>query len=67
MSISQIRNPWVRRPLVVVYGAPYVVVMTLLAILAGFLEGVMYAYEYAAEFLDDLFGPLRSAWRGRRG
>ncbi len=55
MSIIQIRNAWLRRSTIVVAFVPF--------LLASILWG---AATGAAEYVVDLLGAVRSAWRGRQ-
>lgn len=57
--IGDIRNPWVRRPLVVVVFPLVVVWLVLHAVFTG--------YKIIFETVDEAFGDeLRNAWEGPR-
>ena len=53
-SLSDIKNPWIRRPLVVVFAPFAIALILLLSAMAKFTDWVD----------DEVGGPLRKAWNG---
>lgn len=65
--ISEIRNPWIRRPVAVLWAAIYIPLILVVGLL-GEVEGYVRSIEWAdfREYLrDEILTPLLNAWRGR--
>jgi hypothetical protein len=61
--ISQIRNPWIRRPLVVLLGPPTMFLAILCDVLAPLEE---YVRNELLDNVDSCWRDLVAAWRGPR-